>query len=653
MKLNKKEDVILSNIETIESHDFEVGDISVIMELLSKLYSRPIQTLTQEYISNARDAHRSIGQTKAIEITAPTMMNPILKIRDFGAGLSPEGMVNVFRKFGVSTKRHDNSTTGGFGIGAKSAWAYTDSFLVTSFNGGRKRVYKCEKLSHTGRMELLYDEKTNEQSGLMIEIAVATKDCAEFQGAITRCIQYWKNTERPMLKNVNIEYPKLEKVSDKIYIDKSKVNRYRNNNHCMIVDGIPYPVSNSLSEKSLWKKLKELFNCDTYIFFDTGEVDIAPTREELLDSTENAAKINAVLKTELQAINDKITNKLKEGKTFRQKIDILADLVSKYSIPNKLGRYEIDRKFLKSDLFCLNNRLPKQGEMSIVKYFLNENDLLKTRQESIYIDNIDKFFYVDIEEGAVKTCSRYRKYLTDNPGNAIFIITRNVNEVVNDLNLKGISTLPLPDKKEKTVIKNKNVKIFGHWQTKGRYNVKDWIKVDDIKETYYYYDRLSSDYNDFIWTNMDYYNFVGLAPDHIKKIKGNDNFKPIQELIDNFQFKDEHYNKVISDLLNLNAQLNCFFGKFNSTLLSHVKNPNFKKMAELKEKYSKANKVNIICGQLADKISNDKKVKEVKDFIESFENKIKQDYSLLYCLNYNEYQFQKKYKQSIIDYLNK
>src|ERR1017187_6705455 len=93
---------------------FSIGDIETVIEILrNKLYQFPIRTLTQEILSNAKDACWEVGNSEGqIEITVPTKMEPVLKIRDYGPGLSPERVAEVFVKYGASTKRNSATQIG-------------------------------------------------------------------------------------------------------------------------------------------------------------------------------------------------------------------------------------------------------------------------------------------------------------------------------------------------------------------------------------------------------------------------------------------------------------------------------------------------------------------------------------------------------------
>ena len=99
--------------------------------LRSKIYENPIKAICREVSCNARDANRSVGKGDVpIEITVPSYNNLSLIIKDCGPGISPYLIENIFIKYAASTKRDDNTQTGGFGLGAKTPFAYTDSFTI-------------------------------------------------------------------------------------------------------------------------------------------------------------------------------------------------------------------------------------------------------------------------------------------------------------------------------------------------------------------------------------------------------------------------------------------------------------------------------------------------------------------------------------------
>ena len=146
--------IIQQQIVNVEkSHDFEDKQFRIEQNQMNHMiwltinqYQYKIRTPLQEIISNARDAHREAGcPEKAIKITLPTKLDNTFKVRDYGVGITPERMDNVFTSFGASTKRNSNNEVGGFGIGAKSPLCYTDQFNVTTYVDGQFWQYIIHK----------------------------------------------------------------------------------------------------------------------------------------------------------------------------------------------------------------------------------------------------------------------------------------------------------------------------------------------------------------------------------------------------------------------------------------------------------------------------------------------------------------------------
>lgn len=128
--------------------------------LRDTLYSDKILAVLREYSSNAWDAHKMVGKGDLpIQVTLPDNDNPSLVIRDFGPGMSPREVFHIYTQYGESTKRDTDDAVGMMGIGSKSAFAYSDSFTVTSWNGGMRRVYIAVlDASNEGDMQCL-DER--------------------------------------------------------------------------------------------------------------------------------------------------------------------------------------------------------------------------------------------------------------------------------------------------------------------------------------------------------------------------------------------------------------------------------------------------------------------------------------------------------------
>ncbi len=164
--------------------NFDIGNKRVVFNILRhKMYSRPIYVICQEIMSNSRDANREIGRGEIpIEVALPNNLSDQIQFKDNGPGITPDRMQNVYLQYGNSTKRDDNTQTGGFGLGAKTPFAYTDSFnIVTTTNDTdgkrRKRTYIAYiDETELGAVSLVTEQESEEETGTIISLAVQKED---------------------------------------------------------------------------------------------------------------------------------------------------------------------------------------------------------------------------------------------------------------------------------------------------------------------------------------------------------------------------------------------------------------------------------------------------------------------------------------------
>lgn len=184
--------------------DISAKDTAHVMGILrDQLYSDKVAAVIREYSSNAWDAHREAEKPDLpIRVTLPTSTHLVFEVRDFGLGLSHEDVFGVFTQYGASTKRGSNVAVGMLGIGSKSGFAYSDSFVVKSWHGGRRRTYVAVlDESERGQIKLLDDVECSE-TGLAIQIAVRPGDVDEFRNKARRFFATFE--PRP---DVNLDLP--------------------------------------------------------------------------------------------------------------------------------------------------------------------------------------------------------------------------------------------------------------------------------------------------------------------------------------------------------------------------------------------------------------------------------------------------------------
>lgn len=301
----------------LNTKDFGVKNPALIFDILcNRMYQNPVRTMVQEYMSNARDAHREIGKDDVpIEVTLPTYIDSTLRIRDFGPGLTPERIDEVFVFLGESTKRADDTQTGGFGVGAKVGWAYSDSFSIVSIVDGIKRTYLAFMgPENIGKLSLTDTVGTDEDNGVEIQITIKDIDFSKVRNSVQHVCFFWDVF--PVIYNATDKVVAYDGIrNEPVLVDIPNCSEKA----MAVVDGIPYPLD-ATSAKQLNKIIVPYGSYLTAcLFFNTGEIDLAVNREGLRYSdktiTSIAMSIDAVAESmeqrleyvnELSLIKDKI-----------------------------------------------------------------------------------------------------------------------------------------------------------------------------------------------------------------------------------------------------------------------------------------------------------------------------------------------------------
>lgn len=509
MKLLDESVPVLSNVKSLKtaySFSEDAQDAALAIDVITnKGYKYKIQTPVQEYICNARDAHRESGQTRPIEITLPTVLDPIFKVRDFGNGISPENMTTVFTKFFASTKRRDNNQTGGFGLGAKSAWAYTDSFGIVSITDGVKRSYTAYK-SGQGMLQPEGEEKTTELSGLEISIGVNPKDVEEFRKAVTRSTFFWKESERPhFVNNKTPVFAKEPKMFDRLaFYDSNDLNqvfdRYSNSDF-VLLDGIPYQLQDS-DIRSL--SLKEFSGYDRkvkkfFLVLNTGEISVTPFREglEFNDFTNNA--LNEKLGNAVRYLSGKYTKELTKAKDVKNKIQV----IQKYDIALSIHSEPL------TELLTYNNgniyaNIPSNCHEKLFIGNLKGEQLKNLCSEKSFrshgtgfpISNLEIYEYDSIKDTCSETIvkRKFTQYSKKNPSkNCFLMIFRAGSDSIKKQLKEGLDFLCTSQLSyEKTIPKVREArKAMEATDLSTTYNVEFSVDDTEIKNTLYVY---ASDY---------------------------------------------------------------------------------------------------------------------------------------------------------------
>lgn len=179
--------------------------------LSDTLYEDKHGSIVRELCSNAYDAHKMVGkEDEPFDVTLPDPFSPMLTIRDYGPGISPEDIDTVYSTYFASTKDASNDSVGMFGLGSKTPFSLTDAFVVTSIHKGVKRVYNAYMHEDVPSIGLFGEpEQTDEPDGLEVSITVEKKDIAAFRDAITQQLRFF-----PTKPNVSpsVTWPEITEV---------------------------------------------------------------------------------------------------------------------------------------------------------------------------------------------------------------------------------------------------------------------------------------------------------------------------------------------------------------------------------------------------------------------------------------------------------
>lgn len=339
-----------TNVKGIK--EAKVSHLEKLIFLLEEQYQHPLRTLVQEYLSNAKDACVKANTPIKIEVTLPTFENPLLKIRDYGTGMSEQEIEDVFFSYGASTKDQSNDEIGGFGVGGKSAFAYTDQLIITGFKNGKVAKFHGHKQGRKTQYVQILSEDTNEQNGVSIEVPLKAQSLNEDMSAVLRYVfratALWK--EKPTILNLDYfkstPHPSFEDLTDSIkYTTKNcmilskKSEAFKDISSHFVVDigGIPYGINPKAFNLEVFSKISQLFKETQNQFYiggkaqrkneydwqivakaNIGDFSLPVSREEIKIDEHSKKSANELFTKVLTDILALIAEETKNLKTYKE-----------------------------------------------------------------------------------------------------------------------------------------------------------------------------------------------------------------------------------------------------------------------------------------------------------------------------------------------
>lgn len=304
--------------------------------MLDDLYSNKIRGVGRELASNAIDAQITAGtQDKPFDIFLPTTMYPEFRIRDYGTGLSHADMMTLYVTLFESTKDDSDDVTGAFGLGSKIPFAYTDSFQVTSYFNGERRVYTAN-MGDDGLPGIHHIKElrtpTDEPNGLEVSVSVSESDFESFKSELAHLVLAF-----PTMPNIiGGTGSGFEPITPEFTSEDGSIfaiERRHYDSQFAIKQGCAiYPVSGyyatGISDDYKWT-----------IVFDVpiGTVQVAPDREKLSMTPETKAAVTYAVEHGCRRLLDEVAETLNECKNRREVMKAFTGF-TKYVI----GKHQID-----------------------------------------------------------------------------------------------------------------------------------------------------------------------------------------------------------------------------------------------------------------------------------------------------------------------
>jgi len=361
-----------TQVKSLTSDDFKkiaftVDPKTAQLFFRDKMYTADgrLRVMAQEYMANARDAHREIGKSDTpIEVSLPSNLAPEYVVRDYGPGISPERIETVFRVYGKSTKDGSNIENGGFGLGAKCAFSYCNAFALTTIHEGTKYTYSGYiDDSALNQLVLIHTGATTEPSGTEIKIPIKAEDIQRFCKWVHEVTHYW--APRPVFIGRADQYATRGAPVDSgtgwvIRADVSISYLDPRPGVWVLADDVPYriPDEDVKSCGPITARVHEaLRSCNLVLVlqFKVGDLTIYPNREILYYGDKTTRAIESRVEAAHNEYTKKFEDRLAAAKDISEAIDIWfsKDSLVKLSLKTHTHTFngvDVARSFIPSEI---------------------------------------------------------------------------------------------------------------------------------------------------------------------------------------------------------------------------------------------------------------------------------------------------------------
>lgn len=466
---------ILEKSSDFKSQDFSIKNLSKVFKILiDGIYSDGEGSIMREIVSNAIDANKESGTTKNVEVEF-IKKDPLagldytISIKDYGIGLSQERMFDIFCNLGESTKDGDNEYIGGFGIGSKSIFKYTDTYSVKTVSNNIEYLYTLV-INEGGLPEcnLIYDNPTDSES--YTEIIIPIKNNSDFEVFKERAQQQLKWFENITYKGFEIKYPEIIYEGERIIIlakgtgASDIVRTYDYQNHKSIY---------KYQQEILIGKIPYLFETksstnisDCVIKFKVGEIQPTASRESINYNKKSVENFNLIFEEAKKELYNYIKSLVNPDNS---------EIIKLLSLCKSYTSSSIDINGISSDDYFKTSILSYEKTYWRIRCSISRNTLLNT----IHSIKENSLYYYDND---LITEEHVKKYVAGTTSSTYYVLPKSSSSNVYDVLKKvaiPLSSIIKVEPKVRAVREKGNIKY--HDITR---NIKNNIPFDKFVTEY-------------------------------------------------------------------------------------------------------------------------------------------------------------------------
>lgn len=317
MKLHN-ESAVLESSGLTEQKSFAVNTHSAkLFDILqNSMYTDKVLAPVREYLCNALDAHTQISNTAPFDVYLPNANVPEWVVRDYGPGLSHHDVMHLFTTYLQSTKDDSNNLIGGFGLGSKSAFAYTDQFVVVSYFNGTVTRYVCfiddERMP---AVSVVDKQETAEPNGLMIRVPVRHDQFSDFYTRTKIILSFFPEGSYNTI-GLRVEPYKPDSIKPGLWL-KHDVTKYNGEGYAYVLMGhVLYAIPPKFAGENTFLKAVTAKRTETILLANIGDCSLNPSRETLSLDKKTVQWLNDTCENHYTALTAEATATLSTAKNI-------------------------------------------------------------------------------------------------------------------------------------------------------------------------------------------------------------------------------------------------------------------------------------------------------------------------------------------------